>query len=50
MEQKHKDLLKQQFPSAITGKQLTVLNIEDNYLFGDKELVGILKGALIEYL
>src|SRR5476651_2539972 len=48
MEQKHKDLLKQRFPSAIAGKQLIVLNIEDNYLFGDEELEGILKGALVE--
>ena len=48
MEPKHKDLLKQRFP--LTGKELIVLDIEDNYRFGDAELVGILKGALGDYL
>jgi predicted protein tyrosine phosphatase len=50
MEQKHKDLLNKRFSSAMSGKQLIVLNIEDNYLFGDEELILMLKEALIEYL
>jgi predicted protein tyrosine phosphatase len=50
MEQKHKVLHNQRFSSAISGKQPIVLNIEDNYLFGDAELIEILKEALIDYL
>jgi predicted protein tyrosine phosphatase len=48
METKHKDLLTQQF--VITRKQLIVLDIEDNYKFGDTELIVILKGSLSSYL
>ena len=50
MEQKHKDILNQRFSSALSGKQPIVLNIDDNYLFGDAELIGILKEALVDYL
>ena len=50
MERKHLDVLKQRFPSAIAGKQIIVLEIEDIYPFGDPELIGILKGPLAEYL
>ena len=48
MERKHQQLLKQRFD--ITGKQLIVLDIEDNYQFNDPELVVILEEALREYL
>jgi predicted protein tyrosine phosphatase len=48
METKHRDLLKQQF--LVIGKQLIVLDIEDNYKFGDVELVEILKHSLSPYL
>lgn len=47
METKHKDLIKQQF--VVTGKQLIVLDIEDNYKFGDPELVELLKIPLNDY-
>jgi predicted protein tyrosine phosphatase len=50
MEQKHRDLLNQRFSSALSGKQAIILNIEDNYHFGDEELIGILKEVLIDYL
>ena len=50
MERKHKELLNQQFPLAIVNKQLIVLNIEDNYRFGDEELIAILKDALSTYV
>jgi predicted protein tyrosine phosphatase len=50
MERKHKDLLKQRFPLAFADKEIIVLDIEDNYRFGDEELVGILKEALKGYL
>ncbi|OCX51205.1 protein tyrosine phosphatase [Mucilaginibacter sp. PPCGB 2223] len=48
MERKHRDLIKQRFTS--TGKELIVLNIEDNYPFNDPELVEILQGLLVDYL
>jgi predicted protein tyrosine phosphatase len=48
MERKHLQLLKQRFD--ITGKQLIVLDIEDNYQFNDPKLVGILEEVLREYL
>jgi predicted protein tyrosine phosphatase len=48
MERKHKDLLKRRF--VFPGKQLIVLDIEDNYGFGDATLIEILKTALRGYL
>jgi len=50
MEQKHKGILKDKFSASLSGKSVIILNIEDDYQFGDTELVGILKDALIEYL
>ena len=48
MEYKHRDIVKQQF--ALNGKQLIVLNIEDDYQFNDPELVEMLKAALADWL
>ena len=48
MERKHQQLLKQRFD--ITGKQLLVLDIEDNYPFNVPELVAILEDVLRDYL
>jgi len=48
MERKHKNLLNQRF--AFADKELIVLDIPDDYLYGDPELVEILKAALNEYL
>ena len=50
MERKHRDILKHGFASALAGKELVVLDIEDNYQFNDPELVAILQDALREYL
>jgi predicted protein tyrosine phosphatase len=50
MERKHKELLKQRFSIAISAKPLIVLEIEDNYTFGDEELIAILKEKLADYL
>jgi predicted protein tyrosine phosphatase len=50
MERKHQQLLKQQFPLAVDDKPLIILDIEDNYQFGDEELIEILKNSLAEYL
>jgi predicted protein tyrosine phosphatase len=50
MERKHQQILKQRFPRAIADKPLIMLDIEDNYRFGDEELISILKTALQDYL
>jgi len=48
MEHRHRDVVKLHF--ALSGQTLVVLNIEDNYHFGDEELVAILKLALADFL
>lgn len=50
MEQKHKRILKERFPMAVAGKKIVVLEIEDNYFFGDEELIITLKNSLAGYL
>ena len=50
MERRHKQLLKERFPSALAKKELVILEIEDDYRFGDDELVEILKEKLAGYL
>lgn len=50
MEPKHKELLKLRFAFSIAKKQLIVLDIEDNYRFGDAELIELLKNSLVDYL
>jgi predicted protein tyrosine phosphatase len=50
MEHKHKQLLRQRFSSALAGKKLIVMDIEDNYGFNDVELIAIIKKALNDYL
>jgi predicted protein tyrosine phosphatase len=50
MERRHKQLLKERFPLALDGKTLIVMEIMDDYQFGDEELVEILKEKLSEYL
>ncbi|MDB5287889.1 MAG: protein tyrosine phosphatase [Mucilaginibacter sp.] len=48
MEYKHRDIIKQQF--TICNKKIIVLNIEDNYQFGDPELLEMLTQSLSNYL
>jgi predicted protein tyrosine phosphatase len=50
MERKHNDLLTRYFSETIAGKTIINLDIEDDYLFGDEELISILKSSLHEYL
>jgi len=50
MERRHKQLLGERFATALIGKQVVVLEITDDYRFGDAELIGILKEKLAEYL
>lgn len=48
MERRHKEILKQRFVTQ--NKQIEVLDIPDNYNFGDAELIRILQDSLAEYL
>ena len=48
MERKHLDIIRQRFD--VTKQELVLLNIEDEYQFGDPELVDLLKISLINYL
>ena len=50
MERRHSDMLKQKFPSALTGKTLVLLDIADDYQFNDPQLIQILKTCLSDYL
>jgi predicted protein tyrosine phosphatase len=50
MERKHRDILKQRFASALAGKEIVILDIEDNYQFNDAELIEILEMGLVNYL
>jgi predicted protein tyrosine phosphatase len=50
MEQRHKEILQQNYRSLIKEKIVIVLDIEDNYHFNDPELVDILTLSLAEYL
>jgi predicted protein tyrosine phosphatase len=50
MEAKHRELINQRFARATAQKQLIVLGIDDNYRFGDSELIELLMNLLAEYL
>jgi len=48
MERRHSQLLKQRF--VLQAQQMVVLDIEDNYVFGDPELIAALRISLSGYL
>ncbi len=50
MERRHKQLLRERFASALAERQVIILEIADDYPFGDAELIEILKEKLIDYL
>ena len=50
MERRHKQLLGERFQSVLAGKQVVLLEIADNYLFGDDKLTEILREKLAGYL
>ena len=50
MERRHKQLLNERFPLALVNKEIVVLEIEDDYQFGDAELLELLKDRLKGYL
>jgi predicted protein tyrosine phosphatase len=48
MEGKHRDIIKKRF--NFTDQTIIVLDIADDYQFGDAELIDILKVSLADYL
>jgi len=48
MEKKHAAYLKSRFPEDIAGKRLIVLQIPDDYEFGDPDLVAQLRDRVEE--
>jgi predicted protein tyrosine phosphatase len=48
MERRHRDMIKQRF--TFTNQPVIVLEILDEYQFGDAELIEILKRSLVNYL
>jgi protein-tyrosine phosphatase len=50
MERRHKQLLNERFHSVLVYKEVVILEIEDDYPFGDAELIEILKEKLTDYL
>jgi predicted protein tyrosine phosphatase len=48
MERKHRDIIRERF--SIAGQPVIILEIPDDYQFGDAELIEILKISLADYL
>jgi predicted protein tyrosine phosphatase len=48
MERKHRDIIKERF--IISDQPVIILEIPDDYQFGDAELIEILKVSLADYL
>ncbi len=50
MERKHADRLHERFPEEISGKQVVVLRIPDDFQFMDPALIELLRAELAAYL
>lgn len=50
MEQHHKKRLRQDFPKALQGKDLLVLDIPDEYQYMDEELITMIRATVDAYL
>lgn len=50
MEEKHQSRLKALFPRALQHKNITVLDIPDDYRYMDAELIELLQNSLQDYL
>ncbi|MBS1690317.1 MAG: protein tyrosine phosphatase [Bacteroidetes bacterium] len=50
MEKKHKLRLIEKYAELLEGKNIVILDIEDNYQYMDPELVAMLKEAVMPYL
>ena len=50
MEKRHKQILREKFNHLLTGKEIIVLDIEDNYQYMDEELIETLIRSVTPYL
>lgn len=50
MEKKHKLRLTEKYAELLEGKNIVILDIEDNYQYMDPELVAMLKEAVMPYI
>ena len=50
MERKHYEILFKNYNELLAYKKVITLNIPDEYIFGDEELIEILKSELSQYL
>jgi hypothetical protein len=50
MENSHKNRLNRKYKAHLSGKQVVVLNIPDDYEYMDSELIAILKARCRAYL
>lgn len=50
MEKKHKNRLTDKFPIEMNGKEVVILDIEDEYQFMDEELIEMIKLTVDQYL
>lgn len=50
MEKRHREKLWQQFPEVLRGRKIVVLDIPDEYSYGDPELAQLLRLSLLPYL
>ena len=50
MERRHRDQLRENFPFALAGKDVIILDIPDEYQYMDKELIEIIKSSVAPYI
>lgn len=50
MERKHRDILRQRFPEALSDKPIHCLEIPDDYTYMDPDLIASLQSALSQYI
>lgn len=50
MEKHHRERLLEKFPDELIGKELVVLDIEDNYQYMDPELIEVIRSSVNAYL
>lgn len=50
MEKRHRQRLEEKFEDAMSGKEVVVLDIEDNYPYMDEALIEILQTSVSPYL
>jgi|SRR5690349_6786341 len=50
MEKRHRQILQEKFNHSLSGKEVVVLDIADEYQYMDEELIDMLKTSVTPYL